>query len=216
VLADLVTSGLLYSTGRGRSAAYGTTSRSDREALLAERTLDTLTHLLWLALNEPPGLTRAEIAQHFGDAPGQIDAALETLLRDQRAERNESGTEPRFFSRRVLIPVGSEVGWESAVFDHFRAVCTALVNKLRLGGASAAAQALIGGTTLNFELSPGHPHAQEVKGLLTRVRAEALEIWQRVAAYNAEHPPAEDTLERVIFYAGQNYVAQDPNREELE
>jgi hypothetical protein len=216
VLGDLVASGLLYATGRGRSAAYGTTTRSDRETLLAERTLDTLTHLLWLALVEPQGLTRAEIAQQFSDPPAQIDAALEALLHDQRAERDEGAAEPRYFSRRVLIPVGSEAGWETAVFDHFRAVCTALVNKLRLGGASAAAQALIGGTTLNFELSPDHPHAQEVKGLLTRVRAEALDVWQRVAAYNAEHPPAEDTLERVIFYAGQNYIAQDPNREEEE
>jgi hypothetical protein len=211
VLGDLVASGLLYATGRGRSAAYGTTSRADQDALTAERTLETLTHLLWLALVEPPGLTRAEIGQQFGDAPALVDAALEGLLSDRRAERDDSGAEPRFFSKRVMIPVGSEAGWETAVFDHFRAVCTALVNKLRLGGASAAAQALIGGTTLSFELSPNHPHEQEVKGLLTRVRAEALELWQRVAAYNAQHRPAEDTMERVIFYAGQNFIAQDAN-----
>jgi hypothetical protein len=214
VLGDLVASGLLYSTGRGRSAAYGSTSRADQEALLAERTLDTLTHLLWLALVEPGGLMRSEIAQRFPDQPALIDTALEGLLRDSRAERDDSGPEPRFFSKRVMIPVGSEAGWETAVFDHFRAVCTALVNKLRLGGASAAAQSLIGGTTLSFELSPDHPHEQEVKGLLTRVRAEALELWQRVAAYNAQHPPSEDTLERVIFYAGQNYIGQDNHLEE--
>jgi hypothetical protein len=112
-----------------------------------------------------------------------------------------------------MIPVGSEVGWESAVFDHYRAVCTALANKVRLGGASAAAQTLIGGTTLSFDLTPDHPHADEVKNLLTRVRAEALEVWTRVSAYNAKHPASEDKLERVIFYAGQNYVGDDVNGE---
>jgi hypothetical protein len=213
VLGDLVASGLLYATGRGQNAAYGTTSRADQEMLLAERTQETLTHLLWLALIEPPGLTRAELAQRFPDPAPLLDAALDSLLRDGRAERDTNEGDARFFSKRLMIPVGSEVGWETAVFDHFRAVCTALANKLRLGGAAVAAQALIGGTTLNFELTPDHPHAQEVKGLLTRVRAEALEVWQRVSAYNSEHPPPEDTLERVIFYAGQNYIANDLNVE---
>lgn len=211
VLADLVASGLLYATGRGRNAAYGTTSRADQEALAAERTLDTLTHLLWLALVEPPGLTRAEIAEQFPDSPALVDEALGALLADGRAQRDESAGEPRFSSRRAMIPVGSEAGWETAVFDHFRAVCTALANKVRLGGASAAAQTLIGGTTLAFELSPDHPHAAEVKGLLTRVRGEVLEVWQRVSAYNAQHPPAEESLERVIFYAGQNFIANEVN-----
>jgi hypothetical protein len=213
VLGDLVASGLVYATGRGRGAAYGLTSRADQEALLAERTLDTLTHLVWLAVVQPPGLTRAELGQRFPESPEMLDSALTGLLKDGRVERDDSEGETRFFSKRVVIPVGSEAGWETGVFDHFRAVCTALANKLRLGGAAAASHALIGGTTLSFELTPDHPHQQEVKGLLARVRSEALELWQRVAAYNAEHPPHEDTLERVIFYAGQNYITTDTNAE---
>lgn len=213
VLNDLVASGLLYSTGRGRSAAYVTTSRSDQDALLIERSLETLTHLLWLALADPEGLTRKEIAERFADPPALVDAALAALSRDGRARCDSSGPEPRYFTKQVMIPVGSEAGWETAILDHFNAVCTALVNKLRIGGASAAARTLIGGTTLSFDLTPNHPHADEVKGLLTRVRGEALEIWRRVAAYNAEHPPPEELLERVIFYAGQNYIGNELNSE---
>jgi hypothetical protein len=209
VLSDLVASGLLYSTGRGRSAAYVTTSRSDQDKLQIERSLETLTHLLWLSLAEPAGLTRSELSLRYLDPPALIDAALDALLRDGRARRDETGPEARFFTTQVMIQVGSEAGWETAILDHFNAVCTALVNKLRLGGASAAARTLIGGTTLSFDLSPGHPHAEEVKGLLTRVRGEALEVWRRVADYNAQHPPAEEGLERVIFYAGQNYIGND-------
>ncbi|HEX6245583.1 MAG TPA: hypothetical protein VFZ61_31885 [Polyangiales bacterium] len=214
VLSDLVASGLVYATGRGQSAAYRSTSRADQELLVAERTLETLTHLLWLALAEPPGLSRVEIGQRFPDPPEQIERALDQLLHDARIELDGRGAAPVYFARRVVIPVGSEAGWESAVLDHFRAVCTALINKLRVGGRSAAAQALMGGTTLSFELSPDHPHAAEVKGLLTRVRGEALEVWQRVAAYNAAHPPAEATLERVIFYAGQNYIGPEGSSED--
>lgn len=75
---DLVACGLLYCTGRGRGAAYGATSRSDQETLLKARTLDTLTHLVWLALAEPPGLTRSELAQQV--LACIKDHALEDLL----------------------------------------------------------------------------------------------------------------------------------------
>jgi hypothetical protein len=214
VLSDLVATGMVYATGRGQNAAYRSTSRADQELLLAERTLETLTHLLWLALAEPPGLTRAEIAQRFPDPPERLDRALDALLRDVRVRHDPHAEEPRYFAPQVVIPVGSEAGWETAVLDHFRAMCASLINKLRLGGRSAAAQALIGGTTLSFDLSPNHPHEAEVKALLTRVRGEALEIWQRVAAYNAAHPPCEDTVERVIFYAGQNYIGPEDKPEE--
>jgi hypothetical protein len=213
VLNDLVASGLLYCTGRGRSAAYRSTSQSDREHMAAERTLETLTHLVWLSLAVPGGLTREELMQRFPEQAAQLDAALAALLDDGRAERIAAEPAERFHSKRVMIAVGSEAGWESAVFDHFRAVCTALANKVRLGGAAAAAQTSIGGTTLSFDLTPEHPHAEEVKGLLTRVRADAFEVWKRVSAYNAKHPPPEDRLERVIFYAGQNYIGSDLNGE---
>jgi hypothetical protein len=215
VLNDLVASGLLYSTGRGRSAAYRSTSPSDREHLAAERTLETLTHLVWLSLAVPGGLTREELTQRFPEQDAFLDRGLAALLDDGRAVRIAAEPEERFHAKQVTIPVGSEAGWESAVFDHYRAVCTALANKVRLGGASAAAQTLIGGTTLSFDLTPDHPHAEEVKALLTRVRADALEVWKRVAGYNAKHPPADDRLERVIFYAGQNYVGNDANGEAI-
>jgi predicted ArsR family transcriptional regulator len=87
VLNDLVASGLLYSTGRGRSAAYRSTSQSDREHLAAERTLETLTHLVWLSLAVPGGLRREELAQRFPEQAATLDAALAALLEDGRAER---------------------------------------------------------------------------------------------------------------------------------
>jgi hypothetical protein len=214
VLNDLVAGGLVYATGRGRSAAYGATTDHDQATLLRERSLETLTHLVWLALAEPPGKTRAELEQQFIDARELLDDALAQLLADGRAKLHGEADQARFFSPQVLIPVGSEAGWESAVFDHFRAVCAALVNKMRQGGAAAAGRALIGGTTLSFDLYPGHPYEAQVKGLLTKVRTEALELWRQVAAFNTAHPVPEDAAEKVVFYAGQNFMSNDQSKEQ--
>jgi hypothetical protein len=214
VLNDLVACGLLYSTGRGRGAVYGVTSGRDQAALLSERALETLTHLVWLALANPPGLTRAELTERFAEHAALLDRALAALLQDGRAARQGEGESERFFSARVMIPVGSEVGWETAVLDHYRAVCTALASKIRLGGAAAARETLVGGTTLSFDVYPGHPHELEVKGLLTRVRHDVMALWSRVSAFNAEHPAEEEVIERVVFYAGQNVIAADEKVED--
>jgi hypothetical protein len=156
---------------------------------------------------EPSGLTLAELEQRFPDYTASLDAALRALLRDGRAKRQADGASVRYFANQVTIPIGSEAGWETAVFDHYRAVCGALANKIRIGGAAAAAQAWIGGTTLSFDVYPGHPYEAEIKGLLARIRAEVAEVWQRAAAFNAANPPPEQGLEKVIFYAGQNFIS---------
>lgn len=213
VLNDLVGGGLLYATGRGRSAAYGATTDSDQETLVRERSFETFVHLVWLALAEPPGLTRAELERRFTEHSALLDDTLGKLVREGRVQRNDAGEDARYFAAQVLIPVGSEAGWESAVFDHYRAMCAALVNKIRLGGAAAAAQALIGGVTLSFDLYPGHPYEQEVKGLLTRTRQDVLGLWQRVADFNAKHPPLEERVEKVVFYAGQNFVGSESSED---
>jgi hypothetical protein len=215
VLNDLVASGLLYSTGRGRHAAYGATTQSDQQALLDERAGETLLHLVWLALATPTGLTRHELAARFPEHVTALDQALAGLIQDGRARSEQVDGQERYRTSNVLIPVGSEAGWETALLDHFGAVCTALASKLRQGGAANANSPLVGGTTLSFDLSAGHPFEDEAKGLLTRVRSEVLELWRRVAAHNAVHPPAEEQAERLIFYVGQNYVPCDSLAEEL-
>ncbi|HEX6241994.1 MAG TPA: hypothetical protein VFZ61_13890 [Polyangiales bacterium] len=216
VLSDLVSSGLVYSTGRGQRAVYGVTTHSAQQALLEERASDTLLHLVWLALAMPAGVTRAELIERFPEQAAAVDAALAKLVEDGRARAEQPEGQPeRFRSANVLIPIGSEAGWESAVLDHFAAVCTALASKLRQGGAAHAHSALVGGTTLSFELGPDHPYEHEVKGLLTKVRDESLALWRRVAAHNAAQPPPEEQLSRVVFYVGQNFIPCDSPSEEL-
>lgn len=212
VLNDLVAGGLLYASGRGRSAVYGATTDGDQDAMVRERSLETLSHLVWLALAEPPGKTREELEPLFGEHPSMLEEALRLLERDERIVRKHHVDRELYFAPRVLIPVGTEGGFETALFDHYRAVCAALVNKLRLGGSSSGAHTLIGGTTLSFDLYPGHPYEQQVKGLLQRIRSDALQLWQKVADYNAAHAPNEDEVEKIVFYAGQNYISNENSK----
>jgi hypothetical protein len=213
VLSDLVAGSLLYCTGRGVHAAYGLTTSADRKALLDEQASDTLMHLVWFAVATPRGLTREQLALAFPTHGERLDDVLQRLLRDGRVSVEQVAGEARYGTSNVLIPEGSEAGWETAVLDHFGAVCTALASKVRGGGPGSRGGALIGGSTLSFDLCLGHPYEAQVKGLLSRLRSEAQELWRQVSSHNAQHPVPEEQRERVIFYLGQNYIPSDLTNE---
>ena len=218
VLRDLVASGVLYGTGRGQLAAYRAASAADQEALFRERSLDTLLHLVWLEIGAgPEGVSHAELLRRFPNRAPELDQALDQLVQRGDVHTSEDDGMTHYRTEAVHIPVGSEAGWESAVFDHFRAVCGAIANKLRNGGpgADAGQTDLIGGATLAFEVYPGHPYEHEVKQLLPRLRAQANEVWSRVNAYNRQAPtPNAETRQRVVFYLGQNVLAEPEERDE--
>jgi hypothetical protein len=206
VLGDLVTSGLLYSTGRGQHAAYRSTSVDDQQALYDEQTLETLLHMVWLEIGDRPGSTREQLYERFAGRAERVDRVLSALIADERVQVERGGGAERFHTQRVLVPPGSEAGWETAVFDHFRAVCGAIASKLRDGGPGVDGKALTGGSTLCFEVHAGHPHDAEVKALLERFREQAFELWNRVSQQNQRHPAPEAERTKVIFYFGQNVI----------
>jgi hypothetical protein len=210
VLGDLVASGLLYATGRGKQAAYGATSRSDQDALFGEQRREMLLHMVWLELAAPAGLTQGELSLRFPEYPAELTEVLATLVGDGRARCDVTEGVARYRTSNVRIPVGSEAGWETAVLDHFRAVCTALSAKLARGGAASPHATLIGGSTLSFDLCAGHPYEAEVKGLLARMRSDLFEVWTRVSEHNKAQPVADEELERVVFYLGQNFIPRGP------
>ncbi len=212
VLSDLVSSGLLYCTGRGAHAVYGPPNAADQQALLDEQAGETLLHLVWLALAAPGGLTREQLQARYPSYQRRLDDVLERLLRDGQARFSEVEGEGRYSTSNVLIHADSEAGWETAVLDHFGAVCTALASKLRGGGAASSLGALVGGTTLSFDLVVGHPYEAQVKGLLSRLRAETLELWHQVSAHNAQQAIPEELRERIVFYVGQNFIPSDSER----
>jgi hypothetical protein len=115
-------------------------------------------------------------------------------------QRNDLG---ELLAKGFQVPVGAESGWESAVFDHFQAVATAIVNKLHLLTQAQPHADWVGGTTLRFELSAGHPYKQRVLALLQETRSRLNELWAQVSDYNDAHGVPAERL-NVVFYFGQN------------
>lgn len=124
----------------------------------------------------------------------------------QRLEREgqlTSSAEGPLSAKEFVIDVGSEIGWEAAVFDHFQAVSAAISAKLRRQKARSDAADTTGGRTMSFEVCAGHPEEQEVLQLLSQMRKATDELWERVNATNKQHPLDEEQIKRVVFYFGQ-------------
>ena len=200
VLNDLVTSSLVYVTGRGLHATYGVTPLEDRRRALAE-VGDGVVELVWLCVCQ--GHQDAEsIARELLLPEEACVDALNELVATGRASEEEGV----YRSARCVVPLGTARGWEAAVYDHFRAMALAIGTKASNPGATQGD--LIGGSTATFELGPEHPQREEVLGLLSRTRAEVSALFSRATEYNDRHPPKEGAT-RVTFYFGQ-HVTTDP------
>jgi hypothetical protein len=207
VLGDLVSSGLVSASGRGSTTLYRVTSEVDRKAMQSAESLDTLSHLVWGEIFRQPNVKFKELASFFSVDPERLQQALSSLIAEGRIEQSGTGEGATFKSGPFLIPVGSQQGWEAAVFDHFQAMANAVAAKLRDRGETK-----IGGATLHFGVHPQHPLYQETLETLTRVRAQLNELWNKVVAHNDQHPHPEPEMTRVTVYLGQN-VREPEGRE---
>src|SRR5690606_10318663 len=171
-------------------------------ARVDERTPDAWDWLVWLTVYRAGPITREEIEQQLRATSEQCQGALDRLLAEGRISSTGEGDERRFASELLEVPLGQSHGWEAAVLDHFQAMVTAMVTKLRAGAARASLGDLVGGSTLTLEVDKGHPLREEAVSTLARLRREIEELRQRIDTHNAAHPPSEPR-ERVIVYVGQ-------------
>lgn len=204
VINDLVTAGLLYSAGRGESAVYGITSEADRKALSSDEAIDALALLLWGTMFRSPGLSTHDLVARTTVEESQVRAALDRLLVDGRVTRHEDSDDSPLRSAAFVIPLGAAQGWEAAVFDHYQALANGISSNVQRRARGLPPSDLAGGTTLHFGIHPGHPFEAQVLGTLRRVRDELDAFWNEVAAYNKEHPIADEGATRVTFYFGQS------------
>jgi hypothetical protein len=202
VLSDLVTSGLVYATGRGPSAVYRALSASERSATADAESLDALADMAWLAIYRARRLRQSELRVALGCSGEATARALERLVTRGIVHRSNED-DPELTAENFVIPVESARGWEAAVFDHFSTVAGAIAAKLRLGAGSRAHES-IGGATFSFDIYEGHPSEQRVMELLSRTRTEIDALWDEVSGYNRAHPVADERKRKVSFYFGQN------------
>jgi len=205
ILNDLVESGLVRRTGSGQSTRYRAATAEELEELGASNAGDveeTNAALVWVHVYPSSPIRRDRLNELVPLSATALDAAVARLVAEERIRLETRPDGVYCVTDRCLIPVGQAGGWEAAVVDHHRAVLKALAAKIVGGKHVSAAADEVGGTTLSFDLWPGHPREQEVRQLLASVRKQVTPLWDEVSAYNREHRPSRTYS--VTFYCGQN------------
>ncbi len=206
VLRDLTNAGVVYRTGRGDAVSY----RALDESLLgelAEQSEESLLNVVHITVAQRGSQSVADLAVHIALPEERVEAALAAL--QARGLVRTRGTEvpTRYTTDECALPFEDPKGWEAALLDHYQAMVSALCAKLDLGTRGAQLKDVIGGSTYGFEVWPGHPQYEEVRGLLSEFRRRCSELRETVATHN-QSAVAPVERERVILYFGQNVVAE--------
>lgn len=197
VLHDLVESGMVFKAGRGLESVYRAVDPDDALAL-DPADPEALATFVWALIYREGPIDRAVLAERLSTDADQLAGTLALLIDDGRIEHGDGGLRATGF----VVPLGSEVGYEAALFDHFQAMVAAICAKLAGGQSQALRSDTTGGSTWSFDVWPGHPHEDDVYGLLARLRAEVAPIRAAVDAYNRAHGEPEGAT-RVTLYLGQ-------------
>jgi hypothetical protein len=211
VLHDLCESQLVFSSGSGLNTTYRATSTEELSALQQRSGTDGSDELLVALMYRDGPLTLNEVASRAQLDPSVIEPALARLLAAGRIQQIDQDGGPRYQAGALVIPLGSVVGWEAAMFDHFKALVTTFLCRLREDRTSPALVDRVGGSTYTIDVWAGHPLADEVYGTLGRMRAALSELRTRVDAFNREREVPE-AYTRVLIYAGQCLIQEDNER----
>jgi predicted transcriptional regulator len=210
ILNDLVESGLVLRSGRGRETRYRVATEEELEELGASASAnsqETNHALVWVHVYRESPLRKDRLAQLVPLPTVELDQAIHALVADGqiRVEHRDDGT--YFATEHCLIPVGQAAGWEAAIVDHHRAVLNALAAKVTSGRHVSAANDEVGGTTVTYDLWPGHPQEEEVRRLLATTRDRVIPLWHDNTAYNRERQ--QEVSYKVTFYCGQYLVEEE-------
>jgi hypothetical protein len=162
-----------------------------------------LDELLWALIYREGPVSFAELARQQIEESA-LSAALARLLESGRIE---GGVDAPYRARTLIIPLGSVVGWEAAVFDHFKALVSTVICRLSADRASAALGDRVGGSTYTLDVWPGHPHEQEAHETLRKLRVELAELREKIEQHNAGQS-VPDNYTQVILYLGQCLIPQ--------
>ncbi|MDD9965145.1 MAG: hypothetical protein OXR73_02895 [Myxococcales bacterium] len=213
ILSDLVESGLVVRSGRGDDTRYRVATPEeirDAGALVDNRSEEADAALVWVLVYREGPLSLEQLSQLVPLSRQALETALHALEDRARIRREITDGEAVFTAEQVLIPLDEAAGWEASVIDHYQATVNALAAKLSMPARTSTASDEVGGTTLTFDLWPGHPREQEIRALLRSTRASLLPLWEDVEAYNRDHVPHASTeTYQVHFYCGQYVVEEE-------
>jgi hypothetical protein len=212
VLHDLAESSLIFCSGTGRNAVFRAASDEDLGRLSQLAGQGGLDELAWVLVYRNGPLSEAELGELLARGHEPIGALVERLIRAGRLERTAEG---QIVAPAFVIPLGSSVGWEAAVFDHLQAMVQTVCQRLRQSLSGTAPGDTVGGSTYTFDIWPGHPLEGEVKAQLAEMRKRASALRQRVDAHNLEHGALRE-YERVTTYMGQCTIEREARAEQPE
>ncbi|HMA97761.1 MAG TPA: hypothetical protein VKP30_33980 [Polyangiaceae bacterium] len=207
VLHDLCESQLVFTSGTGPATTYRVASDAELAAMQQGNGTDGLDDLLIAIIYREGPLTIDEITQRGKLSAEKLEVILNRLLSEGRIERLERDGQLLYQATRLVIPLGATAGWEGAVFDHYKALVSTLICRLREHPVASKLSDRIGGSTYTIDVWPGHPLSDEVYGSLQRFRAELSDLRARAVKVNHEQgvPEAHD---RVVIYVGQSLVSE--------
>jgi hypothetical protein len=156
---------------------------------------------VWIHVCRSGPLRKDELMDLLALPESAVDEALEDLLAGARIQATNRRDGLYFSTKHCLIPLGEPAGWEAGVIDHHRAVLAALSVKAVNGRHVSAADDRVGGSTLSYDVWPGHPKEQEALDLLATTRQRAVELWDEVEDHNRTHE--SKAAYQVTFYCGQ-------------
>jgi hypothetical protein len=210
VLRDLSDSGLIFSMGQGPSTAYRVASVDELDTLRQMRSDDGLEELVWALVYREGPISKNGLASAMHIELGELEPILERLVDVQRIEVIGQNGGSHYKATSLYVPVGSAVGWEAAVFDHFQAVVKTICCRTRDDRTTATD---VGGSTYTLDVWPGHPLEEEARATLSRLRGNLVDLRRRIEEFNAESgvPALHD---QVVLYVGQCVIPQDQDETE--
>jgi len=209
VVNDLVESGLLFRSGRGPTTLYRLVTLDDVDSSAVEVS-EGLLALLWSMVYRMGPLTLGQLQAELPTVPEHVLSQTLDQLVQQAKVRCHKEDELIYDSEECIIPLERNEGWEAAIFDHFQA----MINVIAKRAEGVAGHDLIGGSTFHFDIHDLHPHEDEVLSLLKEIRTRVSALRKRVDEHNREHAPADKRPYRVVFYLGQNVIADCQSGEE--
>jgi len=114
VLNDLVSSGLVYATGRGIRSVYRVVTQAEQRAHAVKESEQNLVHLAWLTIHRELRIHRSELARMLAIDAAVAARAVERLAGEQRVTISDDD-DPWLEAAEIAIPVGGSRGWEVAV-----------------------------------------------------------------------------------------------------
>jgi hypothetical protein len=211
VLRDLRDSRLVMSAGSGPRTVYRVTTDEETRGPARPTDEEVDDELVIAVMYREGPLTLRQIAALAHEEAEKTEARLTRLVAEGRIQLLEDEGEPKYDAHTLVIPIGAEVGWEGAVFDHFKALVTTVLARLR-DNQPTSLDDCVGGSTYTLEVWPGHPLEAEALGALRRLRSELSDMRRRVVE-SSEAETRPKLRKRITIYLGQSVLEDEDDGE---